>query len=164
MVFSFFFHSIPLTMKNLSLLVIFCLLTCNECKFFKRPSARTVDTLTAAETIQAEPEVVDSAAYYTGITEGQAPPPPPPPSAVAVSSTASRGTYYMIVGCFTVMANAERYAEKLRGMGYNPQIVTGRENFKMVSAKSYSSYSAGIQDLDKFRSEVTSNAWIYNER
>jgi cell division protein FtsN len=151
-------------MKNLLLLIILCLLVCNGCKFFKRPSTRTVDTLTAADTIQSEPEIVDSAAYYTGITEAQAPPSVPAPSTITTSSTASRGTYYMIVGSFTVHANAERYAEKLRGMGYHPQIITGRENFQMVSAKSYDSYREGLQDLDKFRSEVSLNAWIYSEK
>jgi hypothetical protein len=147
-------------MKNLSLLLVICILTCNGCKFFKGPSARTVDTLTAADTFQEE-EVVDSAAYYTGITEIQTPALPAPSTP---TSAVSRGTYYMIVGCFTVQSNAEKYAEKLRGMGYNPQIVSGRDNFQMVSVKSYGSYGESVGDLDKFRSQVSPNAWIYSEK
>lgn len=70
----------------------------------------------------------------------------------------------MIVGCFTVQQNADRYAEKLRGMGYNTQIISGKDNFQMVSAKSYGSYRESVSEIEKFRNEVTPHAWVYLQR
>jgi hypothetical protein len=34
----------------------------------------------------------------------------------------------------------------------------------MVSAKSYDNLQAGIADIDKFRNELTPNAWVYKKR
>ena len=145
-------------MKNVFFILCVSLLLCNGCKFFKNSSSRTVDTITA-DTVQSDQGTVDSAAYYTGITEVKS------PSEPSVShSNASKGTYYMIVGCFTVQNNAEKYVEKLRGMGYDPQIISGRDNFQMVSARSYNNYKESIGELDKFRNEVTPSAWVYKKK
>jgi hypothetical protein len=70
----------------------------------------------------------------------------------------------MIVGCFTVQRNADRYAEKLRGMGYNPQIISGNDNFQMVAAKSYGNYRESVSEIEKFRNDVTPHAWVYLQR
>ena len=115
------------------------------------------DTLAAA--------VNDSAAYYSGAKDDKTD---------AVASTAKKsvsaktnaiqGHYYMIVGCFTVQENANSYANKLKSMGYDAQIIPGRDNFQMVAAKSYDNLHSGIADIDKFRNDLTPNAWVYKKR
>ncbi len=70
----------------------------------------------------------------------------------------------MIVGCFTVQNNADKYAEKLRGMGYDAQIIQGTDNFQMVSAEHYDNYRESVAEIDKFRNEVTPNAWVYLQK
>lgn len=107
--------------------------------------------------------VNDSAAYYSGAKDDNT---AAASSAASKSTSASaiRGHYYMIVGCFTVQENADSYATKLRGMGYESQIIPGRDNFQMVAAKSYDNLQAGIADIDKFRNELTPNAWVFKKR
>lgn len=115
------------------------------------------DTLASAAT--------DSAAYYSGANddnsaalESQA------GKSTPARTSAVRGHYYMIVGCFTVQENADRYANKLRTMGYEAQILQGRDNFQMVAAKSYDNLQSGVAEIDKFRNELTPNAWVFKKR
>ena len=147
-------------MKNALFLLCLILLLCNGCKFFKKSSSRIVDTITA-DTTPENAGIVDSAALYTGIgydTEKQTATP-------GVSrNKALSGKYFMIVGCFNVQSNADKFAEKLRGMGYEAQIISGKDNFQMVAAKSYDSYRESVADIDKFRNEVTPNAWVYLQK
>jgi cell division protein FtsN len=154
-------------MKNILFLLCFSFLLCSGCKFFRGKSAKTVDTITADTTTE---EIVDSADLYTGISSGPVSQSPvtTQQTTVPVSSygrtNAESGRYYMIVGCFTVQNNADRFVEKLRGMGYSPQILTGNGNFQMVAAQSYNSYRESVADIDKFRNEVTPNAWVYMQK
>jgi hypothetical protein len=67
----------------------------------------------------------------------------------------------MIVGCFQVPENASRYAEKIRGMGYEGEIISGYGSYQMVSARSYNNFRTSIADIDQFRADVTPNAWVY---
>jgi hypothetical protein len=141
-------------MKNLFLFLCLFLLLCTGCKYFKRSSAKTVDTLTADTT--ASSGAVDSAAFFAGMNNG-----PANVSETPRQTSALSGTYYMIVGCFTVQENADKYAEKLRGMGYQAQIISGIGNYQMVSARTYGSYRESVAEIEKFRNEVTPNAWVY---
>jgi len=34
----------------------------------------------------------------------------------------------------------------------------------MVAARSYNSYRESVNEIDKFRNEVTPNAWVYLQR
>lgn len=145
-------------MKNILIFLFLSLFLGYGCKYFKRSAAKNIDTL-AADTGQAAGEVVDSAAYYSGVSSES-----PAPAAMPAKTTAAKGNYYMIVGCFTVAANAERYADKIRTMGYEPEIIAGRDNFQMVAARSYDNYRASIGELDKFRNEVSPGAWVYRKR
>ena len=152
-------------MKNLLILVCIGLLLCNGCKFFKGKSARTVDTITADTT--SEEDIIDSANLYTGIEDVGSTPAsvPEPVKASPVSrNNAVSGRYYMIVGCFTVPANAERYVGQLRGKGYDAQIVTGVGNYQMVAAKSCTRYGESVAEINRFRNEVTANAWVYRKQ
>jgi hypothetical protein len=139
-------------MKNVA--IFLCVLfLCNGCKYFKKSSNLQVDTLTA-----------DTTANYTGTVDSTAYNSMDISSPVSIASTSLptvKGKYYMIVGCFTVRQNADKYAEKIKGLGYEPQIIQGRDNFQMVSARSYDNYKQSIGELDKFRTEVTQNAWVF---
>lgn len=151
-------------MKNLLLLLSLTVLLCSGCKYFKKSSAKNVDTITA-DTMPMDAGIIDSAELYSGISSE------PAPSAVAKDPApassmrnAVNGRYYMIVGCFTLQENASRYAEKLRGMGYEAQIIAGPSSYQMVAARSYGNYRESVADIDKFRNEVTPNAWVYLQK
>jgi hypothetical protein len=147
-------------MKNILILLFLSLFLGYGCKYFKKSSSRQVDTITA-DTASTGKEVVDSAAYYAGVSHEV---PAPKPAVVKTGTNATKGNYYMIVGCFTVQRNADNYAEKLRGMGYQPQIIPGRNNFQMVAARSYDNYRSSVAEIDKFRNEVSPNAWVYRKK
>jgi hypothetical protein len=137
-------------MKKLFIFICIALVA-GGCKYFRKSSAKPVDTITA-DTISEE--VVDSAAYYVENNASV-------PKVSSSAQSAVNGTYYMIVGCFTVSENADKYADKLRGMGYQSQIIPGGNNFKMVAAATYSSYKESVDAISKFRNDVTPNAWVF---
>lgn len=146
-------------MKNL--IIVFCLVLfcCSGCKYFRKSAPKSVD-ISAADSDSVEQRYDSSAYYGMGDATTQA----VPETQVPATANAVTGKYYMIVGCFTVSSNADRYVEKIRGMGYDAQILPGVNKFKMVSAGTYNSYRESVAQLDKFRSEVTPNAWIYRQR
>jgi cell division protein FtsN len=149
-------------MKNILILLFLSLFLGYGCKYFKKSKPREVDTIMADTLASA---VNDTAAYYSGANDDNT-------AAVAsqakksspARTSAIQGHYYMIVGCFTIQENADSYANKLRSMGYEAQILKGRDNFQMVAAKSYDNLQAGIADIDKFRNELTPNAWVFKKR
>ncbi len=145
-------------MKNILILLFLGLFLGYGCKYFKKPSPMTVDTI-AADTEQENTGVFDSAAYYSSLTETVPVVNPAPASVSGIP-----GNYYMIVGCFVVPQNALNYAEKLKGMGYEAQIIPGRDNFQMVAARTYNNYRSSVSDIDKFRNEVSPEAWVYRKR
>lgn len=79
------------------------------------------------------------------------------------ATTASAGTYYLIVGSFKTPAYASDYSEKVAGMGYDTEIVTfGYWN--LVSAESYGNVRQALDGLYTVRSNVVPTAWIYVAR
>ena len=149
-------------MKNILILLFLSLFLGYGCKYFKKSKPREVDTIMADT---AASSMIDSSAYYSGAKDDNAGAVASPANkATSARTNAIQGHYYMIVGCFTVQENANSYASKLRTMGYDSQIIQGRDNFQMVAAKSYDNLQAGIADIDKFRNELTPNAWVYKKR
>jgi hypothetical protein len=141
--------------KILYLLCFLCLgaLLCNGCKFFRKSNMKKMDTLTK-DTLE-NPVPLDSTISNVQPEASQ--------PEVGVTS-AAHNKYYMIVGCFTVKQNAEKYAEKIKGMGYDAQIIPGRDNFMMVTAQTYDNYRQSINDIEKFRNNVHPDAWVHRER
>jgi hypothetical protein len=137
-------------MKNLLIFLCLVFLLCNGCKYFRKSSPPLVDTITA-DTLLANDINVDSAAYYSNLNN----------TGVNPAASAIKGKYYMIVGCFNVQPNAEKYVTKLKGLGYDAQIISGNNNFQMVSARAYNNYNESISEIDKFRNDVTPNAWVF---
>jgi hypothetical protein len=116
----------------------------------------------------AEAEPVDSAALFQAMESYRVPSDEEQPEETAPVRTAAAGeggnSYFMIVGCFSVPGNAESYAAKIRDMGYNAAIIPGNDNLQMVSARTYATLQESIQELEKFRTEVSSQAWVYVRR
>lgn len=139
-------------MKKVLLLLLMGLFLSYGCKYFKKRTASPDDTLVTDTTRNVTLES-DTATFV--------PPQGSPVSVEEHSAPVMNGKYYMIVGCFTVPQNAENYVSKLKGMGYEPQILQGAGGFQMVSARSYNSWKEIIAELDRFRNEVEAGAWVY---
>lgn len=103
-----------------------------------------IDTLLKQDTVKPKPEPVIAA------------PPPPAPEAPKPLSK-----YVMVVGSFQDLTNAERYAEKVSGMGYHTEILKAENGYYRVTAKSYEQYKIGVNDISNFRESVTPNAWLH---
>jgi hypothetical protein len=152
-------------MKNILILLFLSLFLGYSCKFFKKSAPRAVDT-TSSDTVNAASGIADTTANYAGVDNTTVPAAASTPAKKASGGVTSgaHGKYYMIVGCFTVQKNADNYASKMKTMGYDGQIIQGRDNFQMVAARSYDNYRASIAEIDKFRNDVTPNAWVYREK
>ena len=135
------------------------ILACSGCKSFKKSSPSAIDTLFTDTGIAEEP--IDSAALYEALDSYRVESEPPVQQPVM---NVSGNRYYMIVGCFAVPRNAEMYAAKIQGLGYNTSIIPGNNNLQMVAARSYSTYQESIAEIEKFRTEVTPDAWVYVRR
>ncbi len=149
-------------MKRLIIALLAVLLFMPSCKFIKsKIFPKKVDTLTAYVDTTSEAERVDSALYQDMLKQAQQ---ETQEMAQKEDDAVQYGQYYMIVGCFMVNENAQKYAEKIRGMGYNASIITGPAGFQMVTVKSYNDFRASIEEINQFRTEITPNAWVYVKR
>lgn len=150
-------------MKNIILVFVVMVLASSGCKYFKKSSKSDIDTL-FADTTASITETVDSAALFEEMETYRIGSESEADQAEAMQQTFTNETgnrYYMIVGCFAVPQNAEAYAAKIREMGYNGTILEGSNMLQMVSARSYGNYQESIAEIEKFRNEVTPDAWVY---
>src|SRR4030043_2136189 len=156
-------------MKKALAFTLFIVIFCSGCKYFekKRLFSKGADTmLNYAEEID-ETATEDTMEFYTGIGDVQS-------QAEHISDSlrslyqpsASQGSdkVYMIVGCFMVPQNADNYSEKIRSMGYQSEIILRADGFHMVTADSYGNVKEGVRDLQKYRDEITKNAWLWVKR
>jgi hypothetical protein len=67
----------------------------------------------------------------------------------------------MIVGSFLNEQYAHNYAEQIGEMGFAPEIIQANNGFYRVSAKRYTSLRDGLNELQEFRSTITTNAWVH---
>ncbi len=150
-------------MKRIIVGSLVVMLAMSSCKFIKtKILSKKVDTLSAFVDTMNEAERVDSSVYYQDIVnEMQQQSQVVAQPVETPSASTSNAQYYMVVGCFRVQENADRYADKIRGMGYEGGIIPGHGGYQMVTAKSYSNYRTSIADIDQFRAEITPNAWVY---
>jgi hypothetical protein len=149
-------------MKRLLIASLVVLLAMPSCKFIKsKILSKKVDTLSVFhDTLASEPQIdtaypQEPASYVQPESQGEASAGQNQPVPL------TEAQFYMVVGCFTVPENASRYAEKIRGMGYEGEVIPGHDGYQMVTAKSYGDFRASIADIDRFRSDVTPNAWVY---
>lgn len=154
-------------MKNKLVALIFISgLLFQGCNYFKkhRLFSKKVDTL---HEITAEPQkeaIVDTTVYSQPAVEEPVVTTEKQSTTEANNNfnTSSGKRYFMIVGSFLDQKNAERYAQKLRDMGYSPEIINDASNgFHRVSARSYDSFKTGINEISMFRSSVATKAWVH---
>ena len=140
---------------SLILLVIFSMLSLNSCNYFKkhRLFSKDVDTVLDMTIQEPTPVIADTTPLV-----------PPPVYQEPVSTTRSTDRYFMIVGSFLNQNLANNYAEKIRQMGYQSQVLEASNGFFRVSAKSYSNFKLGVSEIDDFRSSVSSRAWLHVQR
>ncbi|HLO57682.1 MAG TPA: SPOR domain-containing protein [Bacteroidales bacterium] len=145
-------------MKNLAYVLILTVLFCSGCKYFRKSSPKPVQIVSSDSDSIAQ--TYDSTANYApGSTQAAT-----PVEQSIQTSSAVTGRYYMIVGCFKVSANADNYAQKLKGMGYEAEILPGPGEFRMVSARSYDNYRESVAAIDKFRTDLQPEAWVYRQK
>lgn len=147
-------------MKNIVLVFMIISIAGSGCKKLNRSSSNTIDTL-FADTAIAEEEPIDSAALFDEIESYRV---ESEPIVQDPGPVERANDYYMIVGCFSIPANAETFAGELRDQGYNVSILTGSNNLQMVAAGSYGTYQESIAEIEKFRIEVNPDAWVYVRR
>jgi hypothetical protein len=153
-------------MKKVLAVALFIVIFISGCKYFekKRLFSKGADTmLTYAAEIDETP-TKDTMEFYHGINDVQS-------RSDLISDSlkrlyqpkASQGSdkAYMIVGCFLVPQNADSYSEKIRNMGYQSEIILRADGFHMVTAKSYATVKDGLRDLQKYRDEISKNAWVW---
>ena len=79
---------------------------------------------------------------------------------VSVISGEGLSDYSVVVGSFAVIANAEGLQQKLRGLGYNAQIVKNEErNMYRVVASTFINKGDAVRSRDNLRSTYP-DAWL----
>lgn len=146
-------------MKQSTILLFFALAVfLSSCNYLKehRLFSRDVDSVLDMTLEEPEPLVIDT----TPIVYAEPEPvyvEPEPQTSVGYGSD----RFYMIVGSFQNQSFADRYAEKIRQMGYQTNIISASNGYYRVSAKSYNNYQIGIGEINDFRSNVASQAWLH---
>jgi hypothetical protein len=147
-------------MKKASILLLFAgMLAMSSCKYFEkhRLFSRDVDTLLDADVTKPENiQITDTTPIYT---EPVVAPVTQPAKQTGYGYGSDK--YYMIVGSFQNKNLAEKYAVKIQNMGYQTQIIESPGSYYRVSAKSFSNFKSGIDELENFRSNVTTRAWLH---
>ncbi len=149
-------------MKRSSILLLIALaLTTTSCNYFKehRLFSRDVDSVLDMTLEEPATPVIDTAiAYEEPVLEPEITEPVyEPQPAYGYGS----GRYFMIVGSFQNRSFAERYAEKIQNMGYQTQIIEASNGYYRVSAKSYTNFQTGVNEIDEFRASVAPRAWLH---
>lgn len=69
-------------------------------------------------------------------------------------------TYYIIVGSFEKIENAQKLIDKYKEQGYTPEVIKGGSMFR-VSISRTTDKSKSLSDLNKFKSDnPTESAWV----
>lgn len=142
-------------MKKLATLIVLLAILASGCKYIekKRLFSKSADTLLNYE------ETQDTSDFYTGLNDINTEPDTMKNIVPSTTSFASKKAY-MIVGSFLIPQNADKYAQKIRSMGYNTEIVI-LNNFHMVAASAYDNLRDGVKDIPKYRAEINEKAWVY---
>jgi len=73
------------------------------------------------------------------------------------------GKYHVIVGSFKTPAFADEYAAKIRSLGYEGEVLSGKYSFKLVTSSSHESLKTALAEMEKARANVSAKAWVYIE-
>ncbi len=155
-------------MKKILLFIVIIILI-SGCKYFeeKRLFSKKVDTLINYAAEMDKSLEVDTVAIQpeTAAVGLQTEPPDIPEEDIYKSTYGGPANkYYVITGCFMIPEFAERYAEKMRSMGYTTEILLRDDGFHMVSVGSFGDLRASLDDLGSVRADITPKAWVYKKR
>lgn len=152
-------------MKNKVALILTILIIASGCKYFEKKKlfSKGADTLINYAEDLNNTNTEDTAGMGE-IPEDEVTTPSENDVRYGSAQTLSNKKAYMIVGCFLIPQNADRYALKMRDMGYNSEIIQGYNGFHMVAVNAYDNVRTGISDISKYRSEVNQNAWLFVRR
>ena len=145
----------------LTLLAVAGLFSLSGCKYFEnhRLFSKDVDTLLDVSVQEEAVAEAQTESMLEMIEEEKVEPAPVAESPVV--SYTSDGKYFMIVGSFQNQNLAVRYAEQVQAQGYQTQIIQASNGYYRVSAKSFSSYREGVNEITGFRDDLTPGAWLH---
>jgi len=69
--------------------------------------------------------------------------------------------YYVVVGSFKEMNNAQSFSEKVQAMGYEGKIVDGPNGFNLVTSGTFETLKSSLSPLSEAREKLASEAWVY---
>ncbi len=73
------------------------------------------------------------------------------------------GTYYVIVGSFVEVNNANDLFRELKSKGYNPVLLPFDGRFNKVAVAEFSSRASATEALRSYKRDVQRGAWIYRK-
>ncbi len=71
--------------------------------------------------------------------------------------------YLLIIGSFQDEDNALTMVDKLRQLGFDPEVASGPDGFLRVSAESFGTLEEAVTSLEKMRRDFP-GAWVYKSR
>lgn len=146
-------------MKNLKyLLLAVVVLSSVSCKeYFRKKALMGVGIDSLLIETEPEPVIEIEQVEEVPIVEEE-----PEPVIIEPIMGYSSDRYYMVVGSFLSEKLAVKYANTIIDMGYQPNVIhSPSEGYYRVTARSYSDRTTAINDIQNFRSDVTSYAWVH---
>lgn len=108
------------------------------------PALDTTPTIDTTAIAEAQPQTAEE----------------PAPKVVEEESTQSGAAHcYIITGSFKVMENAEKYSNKLKQKGFEPEVITRDNGFNAVSIKAFATKKEAIAEWQQLKEEYP-GAWI----
>ncbi|MFZ5942269.1 MAG: SPOR domain-containing protein [Bacteroidota bacterium] len=151
-------------MKNLALLVVLALLV-SSCNLFKKPSMsqKEIDALITEKQNLEKQLQENNAMYEQQISDIQKNSEQKIADLQKQVEKCGTGKYHVIVGSFKTPAYADEYAAKIRTLGYDGEVLTGKYSFKLVTSSSHESLKSALAAMQKARESVSAKAWVYIE-
>jgi len=82
---------------------------------------------------------------------------------LATCEEAAKSRVHIVVGAFKNNSFADEYSASMKSQGYDGKILAGPYNFSLVTANSFESIQAALNELGAIRDGVIETAWIYME-
>lgn len=149
-------------------IIIIVTMILSSCNFFEdhvplfKKNSDTLLNKEIPEILPKDTATKDSVKIETIVQETEPITEPAEMSASATQFGYSNDKFYMVVGSFLTESYAQKYAEKILQMGYEPQIIQSPyQDYYRVSARSYNDYKLAVNDISSFRNNVTPRAWVH---
>jgi hypothetical protein len=80
---------------------------------------------------------------------------------IEAGTMAEYDAYYVVVGSFKNANYAKNYAEKIKQMGYEGKVVSGPNNFNLVTSGTYQTLKSSLEPMRQAREKIATEAWVY---